>query len=438
MGWLRLSRWRESFWVVPSALILGAVVVSQLLLWVDRELLPDSAFDFPGPLLLGVEGSRGLLSAVGGGVLTVAGTSFAITISVIATASSSYGPRLVRNFMADRANQLVLGTFLATFVYSLLVLRSVRSEDVAEGVSAFVPSVSVYVAIALALVSVAALVYFIHHIADSIQISTLVDRVRRELTSAARALYGDGVPEGAVTVPSGQASAPPTGRTVTADRSGFVVGVAESSLVEAAAAREAVVHLLVEVGTHRIPGEPLAHISVDDEDLASQVRQGLLIHDMRTPQEDIRFAASQVVEIAVRALSPGVNDPYTARNAISELGESMAVVAGCGEPPRGRTDGEGHLRLLLRLPSAVEVADSVFDDLRAHAGTDLTVQRRIVELAARMASATDDSALVSRLRKHVELVVDGFDAAGGTEFDLERLRRHAQTAFEAAGAPGPG
>ena len=131
---------------------------------------------------LSADGGRSILTTIGTSMLTVAGTSFSITISVLATTSSTYGPRLVRNFMADRSNQFVLAMFTSTFLYCLIVLRSVRTASMTG--SAFVPTLGVHLAVLLAVVDVAVLVYFIHHIATSVQITTLQKRCRS--TSSAR------------------------------------------------------------------------------------------------------------------------------------------------------------------------------------------------------------------------------------------------------------
>lgn len=179
----RLRTARESFWFLPGVLGVGALVLAELVVTLDRYL--DGASYGPLDALLvrvGASGSRDILGAIGGSMLGVAATSFSITISVLATTSSSYGPRLVRNFMADRGNQLVLGIFGSTFLYSLMVLRSIRSLDSGDG-DTFVPDLAVNLAVVLAVLDVAVLVYFIHHIADSVQVSSLVQRVRRDLVS---------------------------------------------------------------------------------------------------------------------------------------------------------------------------------------------------------------------------------------------------------------
>jgi uncharacterized membrane protein len=245
----RWHRLREAFWFLPALMVVAALLLAQAMLALDRWVVGSEGW-IPTALVLGVDGSRGLLTAVAGSVLAVAGTTFSITISVIATASSSYGPRLVRNFMTDRRNQAVLGLFVSTFVYCLIVLRAVTSEDDQSGRETFVPYLAVYLAIVLALANVAALVYFLHHIAQSIQVAFLIARVRGELEQVVHRLYGDGR-EDLVEAPS-----PPAEVVVLADKGGFVVSVDEPTLVRRACEHDGRVEVVATPGTHVVPGEP--------------------------------------------------------------------------------------------------------------------------------------------------------------------------------------
>jgi uncharacterized membrane protein len=163
-------RIRESFWFWPTIFGVAAIVLAQLLVSVD-ERLQLAGTRIPFLDALSASGGRSILTTIGTSMLTVAGTSFSITISVLATTSSTYGPRLVRNFMADRANQLVLAAFTSTFLYAIVVLRSVHTAI--EDTDAFVPVIAVHVAVLMGVVDVAVLVFFIHHIATSVQVTSL-------------------------------------------------------------------------------------------------------------------------------------------------------------------------------------------------------------------------------------------------------------------------
>lgn len=431
------ERWRaarESFWFVPGLCVLVAVLLSQITVFVDRQL--DFSWTGNSWFSLGVDGSRGLLTVIGGSVLGVAATAFAITISVIATASSSYGPRLVRNFMADRANQLVLGVFVSTFAYCVLVLRSVTSQDSEAGRDAFVPYIAVYLALLIALVNIGCLVYFIHHIADSIQITTLVERVRNDLRKIAAREYPEESKhdDGRAVPATGLDPDVPGVTEVPMERPGYLNGVNSRALVALATSHDLVIEVVPRVGDHLITTEAIARVvsragePIDDKTCAA-IRDAVTVDDNRTPTQDIRFAIQQLVEMAVRALSPGTNDPYTAQNAIEELGSGFAAIARGVEPPDGIADGEGTLRLVLRRPRPVELVDLVFDDLRAHGATEMRVIRPAIQLAKRITD-TGSPELAQRAWMHIDLLLDAFAESDAPEFDVERMRTLATTATE--------
>lgn len=411
----RLMRLRESLWFVPGLMVIGAIVAAQVVVAVDSWLDGLTGQVLPDSLVLGVEGSRGILVAIAGSVLAVAGTTFSITMSVIATASSTYGPRLVRNFMADRSNQRVLGLFVATFVYCLLVLRRVTDDPAGGGGS--VPHLAVYLAIVLALLNVAALVYFLHHIADIIQVATLVRRVRGELEAVVRTLYG--VEETARHVPASALREPVA--DVLAGEAGFVTHVDESALVRAASRHDGVVELVATPGTHVLVGEPLALVGGDAEPLTDAVRRHVRIGDTRTPAHDVLFAVQQLVEMAVRAVSPSMNDPYTAQNAIEELASGLVPALRNPEPDAGRVDDDGRLRLVWRPPSGHELIDAVYDDLRVYAASDPRVVRAGLGLARRLLLVAPE-APARRVHDQLDELLAAAERAGMADFDLDRLR----------------
>lgn len=426
-----LTRWREAFWSVPAVVVLLGVVLAQVVLGVDRWSWSRTQGLVPDVLLLGVDGSRAMLGAIGGSMLAVAGTTFSITISVIATASSTYGPRLVRNFMTDRRNQVVLGLFVGTFVYSMIVLRSITGQDDNLGTEAFVPYFAVYGSLVLALLNVAALVYFLHHISESIQIGYLIARVRKECEQVVRRYYlpaDAGGEDRQATVVVERLPQPVT--VVVASEAGSVTMIDGPGLVSLAAEHGVVVRMLVGPGHHVLPGEPVAEIrgsAPDLEHLPDRVLGHLWLGGARTPAQDVLFSVQQLTEIAVRALSPGTNDPYTARNLLVELARPLQVVTSHPDPAAGRVDDEADLRLVLALPSGTDVVDDVFDDLRTHGVAEPHVVRAVIDLAARL-RRTATPAVAERLRRHADLMVEAW-SDGAADFDVERMRAHLQAAM---------
>lgn len=427
------SRLRHTFWFIPALLCLSAVILAEGLIVIDRRT-GDADFGVLGVLItrVGESGSRDLLGAIAGSMLTVASTTFSITIAVLALASSTYGPRLVRNFMADRGNQFVLGIFVATFLYSLMVLRSIRVPDDGSSGDYFVPHLAVNVAVLLAVLSIGMLVYFIHHISDSVQVWTLSEEVRADLLSAVDRLYPDvgadvDGKEG-TSVPS--AGRPPVGEgtVLTSLESGYVLGIDAHSIMAVAVERGLCVELAIHPGEYVTEGTILAVMRPADEveeNGCASLRQAIRVGRARTPEEDVGFPALLLEEMAVRALSPGTNDPYTAINALDNLATGLVALAGRPMPSPHRYDSHGVLRVIAPRASLIDVVEHVLDAMRFYAVAHPTVLHRTLDLVAQVGGAAHDVTVLPRLDAAVLDLVAAFSATSPQGRDLDSLNRHA-------------
>lgn len=430
----RLRSLRESFWFVPALLCIAALLIAQLTVGIDQVAdlqnwpILDAFIFHVGPA-----GGRDILTAIAGSVLTVAATSFSITISVLATASATYGPRLVRNFMKDRANQYVLGVFSATFLYCLMVLRTIRAkEDSAPG---FVPDIAVNGAVLLAVLNVAVLVFFIHHIADSIQVSTLAGKVRRELQESVEAAFPerdtdtDSSPTIAAYPPN-----TPAGLVRAENDSAYVQAIDTERIMKAATDASAVVRLARPPGAHIIKDDVVAEVwpSSCADDLADTIRKSISLGQERTPYRDPRFAVQQVVEMGVRALSPSTNDPYTARNALDEVASGLALACSRPEPQNIFTDDDSVPRVFLSAPTTVHLLDETFDPIRTYALEHAIVITKACELAHRLHEVATAPETLRGLRNHVELLVQAFEGTNPMERDVLAVRRAAEPVLSAA------
>ena len=430
----RWARLRHSFLFWPSVLCVMAVALAEALIFADRRL-GDLDLGPLGVVLtrVGESGSRDLLGAIAGSMLTVASTTFSITVAVLALSSSTYGPRLVRNFMADRGNQVVLGIFVATFLYSLMVLRSVRV--IADGDDEyFVPHLAVNTAVLLAVLSIGVLVYFIHHISDSVQVATLARQVRDDLLGAVERLYPEqvardsgadvaherGVSEGSVPEMAGTA--------VSASETGYVQAVDHDELLAVAREHDLVVRLQVRPGEHALAGTALAVVGpperVDDR-VRTRVRKAVLLGRSRTPAQDVEFTVLVLEEMAVRALSPSTNDPYTAINALDGLSAGLVLLSGRPTPSPCRYD-EGRLRVVAPAVTLTELTDHVLDAMRCYALEHPTVLHRTLRLVDQVGSASPDVAVRRSLERQVDRLREA--CAGGPlqRCDADGLDRHAE------------
>ena len=256
----------------------------------------------------------------------VAGTVFSITIAALSLAAGQMGPPLLRNFTRDRGNQITLGAFLGTFSYALMVLRAVRTRSEGE----FVPHLSLSVGILLAFVCVAGLLYFIGHMAGRINVETVIELVSEDLRSAIRRLTTD----------TQQPVAPPAefwrdAAQVIDPRRGYLQQFDDGGLADWAAENGTAVRLLVRPGDYIFPGAPIAVLIPSAQGADAAIRNATALGPQRVGSADLEFAVRQLVEVAVRALSPGINDPHTAMSAADRLGAALCDIAPLHLPNRG-------------------------------------------------------------------------------------------------------
>lgn len=429
---LRLvRRVRDSFWLLPTICTLIAVVGVEALVAVDRGAAAG-ARSFGGLVLeVGADGSRSMLSAIATSMLAAAATSFSITVAVLALTSSTYGPRLVRNFLADRGNQLVLAILVAVAVYALLLLRHIRVLDLDSDDSAFVPHLAVNVAMALAIVGVGALVYFIHHVSVAIQVSSLSSRVRGTVERLAEDLFPEGQPAGSARLAAPLVEDDGRAVPVPAPCGGYVQVVDGTRILRTAGRHRLLVHVLVAPGDFCLTGQTVARLAPEDparpldseavDAARSAVRAGVVLGDARTPDQDLRFALGQHVDLALRALSPGVNDPITAMNALDDLSAGLAAVAARPEPADALLDETGVARVQLTRPTLTDLLTDVVDHLAVAAAPLPRVAGHVVRMLERVAWASHDPRTVDLACDLADAVLEHVRRTGPTTRDLDGL-----------------
>ncbi len=413
--WGRLN---SSFWFVPAVMALLAVALSFVLIEVDA--LRDAAqTDNPSAFYtFGPEGARAMLSVIASSMITVASLIFSITMLSLQLASSQFGPRTLGNFMRDRSNQIVLGTFIATFLYCLFVLRSVRGT---EG-SSFVPHMAVAFGVLMAAASVAVLLYFIHHIATSIRVETLLEKLAVEGCAAVDHVFPERLGHGQ----ADEADRQPLpddfetdSRHIAADSDGYVQSIGGDVLMRIATKKNLILRIAARPGAFVTQGAcvitayPKARVSDEiDEDL----RGAVVIGRDRTPYQDLEFAIRRIVELAQRSLSPGINDPTTALYCIDRLGQVLGRLADREIPSPMRLDKSGQLRVLTEVFDLGDVTCRAFAAIARYGMSDADVVTRLAETLAKLETSFP---LVARLavaelreqvlRESVGLKPHGFD-----------------------------
>jgi uncharacterized membrane protein len=329
-----------------------------------------------------------------------------MTLVALTLASSQLGPRLITRFMRDRINQVVLGTFIATFLYALIVLQTV-TEGEAEP---FVPHVSVTAALVLTLISLGWLVYFIHHVADSIQADTVIAQVHADLTQALDRLYpklAAHEPAIAATKPAPMEllAAPPA--PIPAPRGGYIQAIDTRGLRHLAREHDLVIEIFRRPGQFVIAGRPVMRAwpsaRVTDPVIETAAEQ-VVLGPKRTPTQDVEFSIDALVEIALRALSPGINDPRTAITCIDRLTAALAHLMRSGERSPLVYDDDGTLRLITSPTTFEEAMDAGFNQIRQAAEGHVSVLIRMVEGLIELAEIAATERQRAALARHAAMI----------------------------------
>lgn len=407
----------ESFWLVPAAMVLGSVVLAMLLLAVDRQnLLPAwltrSDWLYNG----GGEGARTLLGAIASSTIGVAGTVFSITIAALSLAAGQMGPRLLRNFTRDRGNQATLGVFLGTFSYALMVLRSVRTQE--EGL--FTPHIALTFGIVLAFVCVATLVYFVGHMASRINVDTVIDLVSEDMRSGLKDLVTETPSAARFPADQWNESTP-----VLDARRGYLQHVDRHALAAWAAKNGTCLRLLVGPGDYVFPGTPIAVMTPAVPNAESAIHDATALGRTRSRAGDTEQAIRQLVEVAVRALSPGINDPHTAMSVLDRLGSSLCDLSG-QMLKTGVITHKGVASLMVPSLTYAQLTDIMFHMIRQNAQGNAAVYLSLLSvLCATVACELDADRRVA-LSRHADLVIEDARRSVGNVSDRADVeRRHA-------------
>lgn len=393
-AWLRVREWTGEFWFLPAIM----TVMALLLAWAGIQA--EERYGIPERLTWvysgGESGARSLLSAVASSAIGVAGTVFSITIAALSYAAGSMGPRLLDNFTRDRGNQTVLGTFIATFAFTLFSLRSVQGgED-----NPFVPHYNITVAMLLALACVAALVYFLAHVTRGINMTAVVNLLRDDLRRTLEQATRDHTE-------ADRPAAPPepfwtSGEVLRSPDSGYLQ-LLDTQALTAAAQRDGVaLRMLVRPGDYVFPNTPIA---VGVPRLPDGVLPALALGPRRVAGQDLEFTVRQLAEVAARALSPGVNDPVTAIDVIDRFGDALCRLHG-----RRWTSGvvyrDHQLRLVYPVTTYGGLLDSMFHMIRQYGSASPAVILRLLDVLSVVADGEQDEGRQWELRRHAELTME--------------------------------
>ncbi len=406
-----LFKWNElksTFWFVPVIIIIISVLLSVFLVWIDgfisfsQDGLSSTFF------VQSSDSARVILSTISGAMIGVAGTVFSVTLVALMLASSQFGPRLIKNFMYVRLNQIVLGSYISTSVYCLLILNAIK-----EGENyTFIPSISILVAILAAILNIILLIIFIHQIATSIQADKVISDVSDFISKHLEILFPEKMEQdneidedvdSATAISSYSKSI-----CIKAPKSGYLQYADYEALIENITENNALFELFCRPGDHLVEGMEigLIHSNEDwDKDQLKKVLNQFVIGKTKTSQQDLEYSIKQMVEIAVRALSTGVNDPYTAITCIDNLTSTMCYLAQAKFPSKYRFDEERNIRIIADAVDFQGVLDTTFNQIRQFSGGNAAVIIRLMEAFITISGFTKKEKYKKAVIRHAEMVM---------------------------------
>ena len=373
---------RASYWFLPSALAVLAAFTAEGMLWLDahNDILP---FQLPEALRdTQIDGARNIMGVIAQSVFGVAGVMFSMTVVAVSFASGNFGPRLISNFMRDRGNQWSLGILISTFVYALLVLRGIQSgaaESADLQVAAFVPHFSILLALVATSVSIFTVIYFVHHIPETINVSNisagLGRRLLRDIKGLIDAHNDEDGPE--MSVPERLPD-----QIISLDQVGYIQTLNKTQAEIVASDNDVIIEIVSSTGKFMTPDAPLLRIwgkQLDDA-AAKELRDCFALGESRTEHQNLLFLIDQLVEMVARALSPGINDPFTAINCLNWLHAAL-VVAGNYE---GGLQAVSRGPVLIKSLSFEDLLDASFGKSQAYVETDHLAMAHMRRILAKL------------------------------------------------------
>ncbi|MBW4644318.1 MAG: DUF2254 domain-containing protein [Goleter apudmare HA4340-LM2] len=398
----------SSYWFIPAVMAVVATALAFTMLTLDRT--DQVEINYWWMYTGGADGARSLLGTVAGSMISVAATAFSITIVALQLAASNFGPRLLRNFMQDTGNQIVLGTFISTFIYCLLVLRTIHGEG--DGYEEFVPQLSVTVGTLLAIISIGVLIYFIHHASTIIQASHVIINVSDDLHKTINRLFPEKIGHskpayreqiGEIPISFEEEALP-----IRANSTGYLQAIDDEQLMKIACNYNLLIRLQTRPGKFVVQGSDLVLVFPGEkvnQKLTKQINNTFILGKDRTEQQDLEFPINQLVEIALRAISPAVNDPFTAIRCIDQLSAGFCHIVQRDFPSSYRYDTNNQLRVIAESVDFAGLTDAAFNQIRQYERSDAAVTIRLLEAIAVIANCTNNCKYHAALRRHADMIL---------------------------------
>ena len=419
-----LEKLNASFWFVPILMLLITIGSAVGFIYFDSriQLSHDGVLRYLLPA--SVDSARSILTIIAGAMMGVAGTVFSITLVVLTLASSQLGSRLVRNFMYDKLNQVVLGTYVSSFVFCLIILSSLKDNDSFN----FVPAISVLAALALAIAGIVLLIIFIHHVSMSIQSDKVISDISEAMSKSIRKLFPKEIGHaGEKQTPNIEALQKKytLNTEVKYKRSGYLQSIDGQGLMNNALDMDGIIILHHRPGDFLVQDMVLCEVLCNEEydkEVYEKIQNDFLIGKVRTPLQDAEFSIHQMVEIAARALSPGVNDPYTAIACIDNLTSVMCYLTGVEFPSPYRYDKQDILRVIAGSYTFSGMLNAAFNQIRQYAERTPSVMIRLMEAMNTLSTFARNKNQQELIFQHAEMIMNAAEKTFSEKSDLEDIK----------------
>ncbi|MFG0291894.1 MAG: DUF2254 domain-containing protein [Phycisphaerales bacterium JB050] len=414
------NRLRATFWFLPSIITASGALLAILFIHLDAQGLADPLPDWPLLFDASPDGARVMLSTIAGSIMTVLGVVFSMILVTLSLAASQYSSRIIRNFMRDRATQCTLGAFAAIFVYCLIVLRVIPSDRD----EAFVPILAVTFGVLFSLGGVGVIIFFIHHIASSIQASSVIAAASSATLAAIDRRFPPLEQSAQHHAPSPPDFDQALWHPIQTDRHGYIQSVNFAALLGAAKQLDAVIRIERCIGDFVVTGDTIASVASDprpNQAASSKLRAAFTLDACRTVEQDPAYGIQQIVDIALRALSPGINDANTAIMCIDHLSACLARLAVRADPHPALPVGE-QPQLLCRDPNFATMLDAAFDQIRESAEGNAKILNRLVEAVDTAARLTDQPERRRALQAKLTDLDESIEHSIESSTDLDRLK----------------
>ncbi|MEX0988669.1 MAG: DUF2254 domain-containing protein [Bacteroidales bacterium] len=424
--------WNElkaTFWFVPVLITLITIGLSVLFIYLDSLVTVSHEGIGKYIFISSHDSARSILTTIAGAMIGVAGTVFSITLVALTLASSQFGSRLIKNFMYDRINQVVLGSYISTYIYCLIVLNTIKANDQIN----FIPSFSILLALLAAAANILLLIIFFHHIATNIQADKVIADISTSLSKNIRTLFPETLEEEPDEKEPSSLEDIKAGynfkQAVLAPKSGYLQYIYNDSLLQLLYETNGLIEFYYRPGDYLVERSPIGVLYYKeeiDEELLKKIQTKFILGNSRTQHQDAEHAIHQMVEIAARALSPGVNDPYTAITCVDNLTSTMSYLSNVKFPFKYRYDADGNLRVIADTLTYEGMLDAAFNQIRQFASGSPAVVIRIMEALITINTFAKRNSYKTAIKKHANMVLTMANDSFSESNDIHDLNERSK------------